>query len=508
MSPLADARRAVVRLALVWCLLLVPAHARAQREADNWYFGQRAGFVFGPAGPTPVLDGQMRTEFACAVASDPATGQLRLYTNGERVWNREHRVMPHGDSLRGSFYVNQGALLVPAPGPARRYYLFTLRQPVQDRACALFYSVVDLALDAGQGDVVAAAKNVPLAGGLTMKLTAVPHANGRDYWVLAHAWGSAEFLVYPLTERGVGALRRQAIGPAHPAQPADTTGDRGLRGFLRASPDGRRLACAVSFGTEPFAIFDFDAATGTISRYVNLGALHDAYGVCFSPDNSKLYVQNFTRLPGNAGFAVLSQYDLAAGDDAAVAASGRSVVAGNPATNVSAIEGGGVYYALQNGPDGRMYGASAYRNAATLPGENGLRTLFVLGRPNAAGFACALRAQPFEAFGDRSVFGGLPNFLQNVFNGREPAEAPACAPGPAALYPNPCAEACYVQLGDACGQPYALTLYDALGRRAARFARTGASDEPPFPVAGLAPGLYVAELRFARQVQYRKVVKQ
>ncbi|HEX8329345.1 MAG TPA: hypothetical protein VF629_17550 [Hymenobacter sp.] len=502
-----SALRALAQLTFVLWLLFAPEPARAQHEADNWYFGQWAGFVFGPSGPTPVLDGQLTTEFACAVASDPVTGQLLFYTNAERVWNREHKVMPHGDSLRGTFFVNQGALLVPAPGRVRRYYLFTLRQPVQDKACALSYSVVDAELDAGRGDVVTGEKNVPLAGGLTMKLTAVPHANGRDYWVLAHRWGTAEFLVYPVTAQGVGAARRQAIGPAHPVQPADTTGDKGLRGFLQASPDGRHLACAVSFGVEPFALFDFDAATGTLSHYVNLGALLDGYGVCFSPDNTKLYVQNFTRLPAGIDSNVLSQYDLAAGDYTAVAASGRSVVAGNPGTNVSSTTGGGVYYALQNGPDGRMYGASAYYNRA-LPSGNGLQTLFVIGRPNALGFACALRAERFPAFADRAVFGGLPNFIQNVFNGREPAEAPACAPGPAALYPNPCAEACYVQLGDACGQPYALALYDALGRRVAGFARTGAPDEPPFPVAGLAPGLYLAELRFARQVRYHKLVKQ
>ncbi|HEX8429437.1 T9SS type A sorting domain-containing protein [Hymenobacter sp.] len=488
-------------------LLYVAAPAWAQHEADHWYFGDRTGFDFGQGSPVPVLDGQLTTSFASAVASEPATGQLLFYSNAERVWNRLHDLMPHGDGLRGNNYANQGALIVPVPGQAGRYYLFTLRQPVQDRACGLHYSMVDMERDAGRGDVVETEKNVPLAGGLTEKLTALPHANGRDYWVLVHVWGTAEFLVYPITAQGVGAPRRQAIGPTHPVQPADTVRGKGTAGFLRASPDGRRLAAAVAFGVEPFSLFDFDTATGTVSHYVNLGALQDGYGVCFSPDNTKLYVQNFTRLPDNSGYNVLSQYDLAAGTDAAVAASGRSVVAGNPATNVSATEGGGVFYALQNGPDGRMYGASAYSAAGAPPGENGLQTMFVLGRPNAAGFACELRAQRF-AFGGRPVYGGLPNFLQNTFDGREPAvEAPICEPGPVSLYPNPCAEACYVRLASECGQPFTLTLYDALGRRVTQFARTGARDEPPFPVSSLAAGLYIAELRFSRQVFYEKLVK-
>ncbi len=43
-----DTSRAVARLALVLGLLFAPERMWAQHEADNWYFGERAGFRFTP----------------------------------------------------------------------------------------------------------------------------------------------------------------------------------------------------------------------------------------------------------------------------------------------------------------------------------------------------------------------------------------------------------------------------------------------------------------------------
>lgn len=502
---------------LLLLLLWLSASTRgfAQHEADNWYFGDRAGLSFRDRAPVPLTDGQLTTPYACAVASAPTTGQLLFYSNGMQVWNQAHQLMPHGDSLRGYYGANQGALIVPVPGDAHRYYLFTLWQQTQPPAptqfgggvSQLFYSLIDLRLGGGRGDVVAASKNTPLAGRLTEKLTAVRHANGRDYWVLVHRWASNEFLVYAVTAEGIEVASSQAIGPTHPALLADTAQAKGTAGYLQASPDGRRLACAVAFGTEPFSLLNFDAATGTFSNPLNLGLLRDAYGVCFSPDNTKLYVEDHTELPGRAGNAVLSQYDLAAGDAAAVAASGRSIVAGNPATNIRANQGFGGYYALQNGPDGRIYGASGYQ-PADKPLDYQRRTMFVIGRPNARGFGAAVHYQSF-AFEDQvHVAGGLPNFMQHSFNGLEPSPSVDldCEPGPVTLFPNPSADAFRGQVLGNCPQPYTLRIYNAIGQQVARYEGRETTSQVPISVASLAAGIYLVELRFAHHVAHEKLI--
>ena len=198
---------------------------------------------------------------ANTVLSDPATGQLQLYSDGKRVWGRDHRVMPNGDGLWESLfpgsptlspsYATQEALLGPMPDDTADYYLFTLRAgqkglatnvPAAAYASSLAYSQVDMRRNNGLGDVVLKTKNRRLAAGLTEKLTTVRHANGRDYWVLCHEWLSNAFVVYPVTTAtaGMGPATRCAVGPV---VPADTVAGSYFQGLVaeavQAAPNGR-----------------------------------------------------------------------------------------------------------------------------------------------------------------------------------------------------------------------------------------------------------------------------
>lgn len=518
---------------LAWVLLLLLGSSRAwaQHEADNWYFNERAGFTFRAGAPQVLLDGQMTAFDASTVLSDPATGQLRLYSDGGRVWGRDHRVMPNGSDLWGSLfpdsptlspsYATQGALLVPVPGDAAGYYLFTLRAgkgmppstvPANTYASSLAYSQVDMRRNNGLGDVVPETKNRRLATGLTEKLTAVRHANGRDYWVLCHEWLSNAFVVYPVTAAGVGPAARYAVGPV---EPADTIAKSfsyfqdQVSGAMQAAPNGRKLAFGhvTSSGTRPpLGLFDFNPATGAVSNYVSLGPLIDANSPCFSPDNTKLYVPDFRRTPNGPGRNVITQFDLQAGDGAAIAASGQSIVAGNPATNISSTVLGEFVYLLQNGPDGRMYGASGYQGPGALPGD-AANVFYVINRPNARGFACDVRAQRFDFVG-RDGTGGLPNFMQHYFNGREPAPADAaCDPAQTTVFPNPATATFRVRQPGPCALPYALAVYDAVGRKVLGQTVADPAREAPVEVAGLAAGVYVVELRFAQRTVVKKLVK-
>jgi hypothetical protein len=505
--------------ALLW-LLGSKQPVWAQREATNWYFGDQAGFSFQAGAPRPLFDGQMSTSYASTVLSDPITGQLLLYSNGEQVWGRDHRVMPNGSTLVGSSYVTQGTLLVPLPDDPSRYYLFTLKawgatgtspQPVAASAGRLAYSVVDLRLNQGLGDVVAQTKNRVVATGLNEKLTAVRHANGRDYWVICHEWQSNVFLVAAVRAAGIGPFTRYAVGPAQPVDTLNIAFQDQARGVLQASPDGRKLAYGVLTGGSSvlptFGLYDFDPATGAVTNFVNLGPLRDAYAPCFSPDNSKLYVPNFGRTPDGQRYNIISQYDLQAGDEAAIAASGQSIIIGNPATNINPAGGGDVLYQLQNGPDGRLYGASGYRSAGPdeQPGDD-RNVFFVVNRPNARGFACDVQYQRFD-FGGRYGNPGLPNFMQHYFDGLEPVPVAACALAELGLFPNPTTDAFQIRLPVTCFQPYTLTVCDALGRKVLKHTILTPANQHPINVTTLAAGLYVVEVRFAQQVVVKKLLK-
>ena len=83
----------------------------SQKEENIWYFGNRAGLDFNSGSPVALTDGVLFTNEGCSVISDN-TGNLLFYTDGTRVWNKNHRQMPNGLELMGNFSSNQSAVTV------------------------------------------------------------------------------------------------------------------------------------------------------------------------------------------------------------------------------------------------------------------------------------------------------------------------------------------------------------------------------------------------------------
>nr|WP_236943328.1 T9SS type A sorting domain-containing protein [Hymenobacter sp. PAMC 26628] len=98
--------------------------------------------------------------------------------------------------------------------------------------------------------------------------------------------------------------------------------------------------------------------------------------------------------------------------------------------------------------------------------------------------------------------------MQHYFNGLEPAPADtACDPAQATVFPNPATAAFQVRQPGTCFLPYALAVYDAVGRKVLGRTVAGNASEAPVEVAGLAAGVYVVELRFAQRTVVKKLVK-
>lgn len=358
---------------LLCALLLLPRSGQAQPEAYNWNFGALAGIHFPAGGGTGITTtgSSMYADEACASISD-ATGILQCYTNSLQVWDRAGQPMPGGVLQGGDLSTTQGALLLRHPGQNRFYDLFTVGAIGSASFGTLRHSSVDMSLRGGLGDVVLP-NSVPVAtpGGsqVAEKLTAILHANGRDYWIVVHGWDNNLFYSYLLGPGGLAAAPvASAVGSVHTG-----TGGGGSNsiGYMRASPNGRLLAASqVSAGIE---LFSFDAATGRVSTPQAVPHTTDAYyGLEFSPDNSKLYTTN-----GGQAF----QLDLAAGF---------------ARTALPVLTGGSM--ALQRGPDGQIY-LSAYL----------MGSIAIIHQPNAPGLACNLQDQAFGLAGGRCAI-GLPNF--------------------------------------------------------------------------------------------------
>jgi len=182
--------------------LLFFNQANAQDEANIWYFGYNAGIDFNSGAPVALTDGQLSTYEGCVTISN-AAGELLFYTDGIKVWDKNHTIMPNGFDLLGNSSSTQSGIIVPNPANPNIYYVFTV-----DELCypnGLRFSEVDLSLNGGTGDVTSN-KNIPLHTPSTEKITAIKHANGIDFWVITHDWNSNDFLSFKVTAAGVNLV--------------------------------------------------------------------------------------------------------------------------------------------------------------------------------------------------------------------------------------------------------------------------------------------------------------
>jgi gliding motility-associated-like protein len=349
----------------------------AQGETNIWYFGQLAGLDFNSGSPVALTNGALSTSEGSATICDK-NGSLLFYTDGIRVWNKNHVQMPNGNGLLGDPSSALSAIIVPKPGSTTRYYIFTVA--AQGNPGGFCYSEVDMALNGGLGDVLVANKNTQLFTPAVEKITAVKHANGLYVWVLAHGFTNNRYYAYLVTCNGVSSAVTSDVGQVE--------GWPGW-GYLVASPDGTKLASAMrNIG---FELLDFNNATGVVSNPVFLGNPTECYGVSFSPDNNVLY-----GLKINGGS--IWQWNLQAGSPAAIIAS--MIQVGTAGGTAAPYSGG----AMQLGPDGKMYIT-----------QYGQPYLSAINNPNVLGAGCNLQLNAVDLLGRVSTL-GLPPFIQSYFD--------------------------------------------------------------------------------------------
>ncbi|WP_299535749.1 T9SS type B sorting domain-containing protein [Ulvibacterium sp.] len=364
--------------------LFISIAVHAQREAAIWYFGRNAGVDFNSGTPVALTDGALNTVEGCATVSD-AGGNLLFYTDGTDVWNRNHQVMPNGTGLLGNETSTQSAIVVPIPESPNRYYVLTVLQ--EAKSPGLNYSVLDMNLDGGLGDITAQ-KNITLEMRVAEKLTAVQHANKRDIWVLAHRWDSDAFLAYLVTPTGINPVPVESnVGSMHA-----TLFSSGYAGYMKVSPTGNKLvACILQLGV--VELFDFDNATGRVSNALQLDqdSFKGYYGAEFSPSGRFLYLTDAINVIPRR--SILYQYDTQSAD----IVGSRTIVYDDMGQGLTAIRG------LQLGIDGKIYAANTNRPF-----------LSSIENPEEPGPACNFVLESVDLNGRLSTL-GLPQFIQSFF---------------------------------------------------------------------------------------------
>ncbi|MBK6835968.1 MAG: gliding motility-associated C-terminal domain-containing protein [Bacteroidetes bacterium] len=282
----------------------------------------------------------------------------------------------------GHYSTTQAALIIPKPNSEYIYYVIT-GDAHWDITKGVHYSVVDMRLNGGLGDVTE--KNILLTPApTTEKLVGIRHCNGLDYWIITHPSNSSAYNAYLVTSNGIKPTPVVSYGSvAQPIQNGFGTAYENV-GYLKASPDGKKLAAIMWDGLVDLEILDFNSATGQITNPIGIGLPNDyhGYGLSFSPDSKKLYAS----LGG-----LIYQFDLTNPTFNAIVASKQTIY--HDFWDVSG---------MQLGPDGKIY-------VLTLP------TLSVINNPNSIGSSCNFQHNilPWATW---CCGHGFPNFIDGGIN--------------------------------------------------------------------------------------------
>src|SRR5687768_13934197 len=114
-----------VAFLLLFLLILTGYQSQAQRETDHWFFGKNVGLKFDGPNYTLLPNSKINTPEGCSTISD-SLGNLLFYTDGIKVWNKQHQQMPDGFGLKGDPSSSQSALIIKKPGNNPIYYIFTV----------------------------------------------------------------------------------------------------------------------------------------------------------------------------------------------------------------------------------------------------------------------------------------------------------------------------------------------------------------------------------------------
>lgn len=391
-----------MKIKYILFFLLVSVSAFCQGEASNWYFGDYAGISFSTGAPValtdmPMTGNNLMSEEGCTSISD-SSGTLLFYTNGTRVWDRNHNVMANGTNLHGNQSSSQSAIIVPKPGSVTNYYIFTVDEH-NSNTFGLQYSEVDMTLNSGLGDLIST--NTQLLDHCTEKITAVKSFDCSEIWVIAYSSVNGQvkgsyntFFSYKISAAGV---------QPNPIQSTMTVGGiNDGRGYLKVSADGTKLAIAHQGAAgNNLYLYDFNKQTGVVNDelYLDMSDPSDPnnngntqpYGIEFSLSTNKLYVTSSTP----AAQTYLWQFDLLT----------------NAVTLVS-YQDNGFRGALQMGPDGKIY------RALSVDYDNGSRYLGVIDNPEADGIACNYQHDAIDLDPNnegRKSRQGLPPFIQSLF---------------------------------------------------------------------------------------------
>lgn len=358
------------------------------QRANIWYFGQNAGIDFNKQPPVPI-SGPLNTPEGCSVICD-RNGEVIFSTDGLRVYDKNDievtttlvggvpTPIPIPPGIGGEPGSTQSALIMPVAGDETIFYIFTTQQVHGSNTYELRYSLYDLKLNNGNGGLVE--YNKLLFTRSTERIT------GNGQWMIAHEYGNNSFRAYPVSTTGIGNPVISSLGSDHLL-----TEELNGQGYMELTGNLLAVALSTSPANNALEIFDFVDTTGVVTNFRRLD-LNTTSGQVYGVEISGNKI--LTTIKGTPNSFLREAYiDFQ---------NNPVLITPGPASGPIAAELG----AIQRGPDGTIYvavnGASALATVNFNPDTLQLSGLALGAFPLAGGTQSRL---------------GLPNFVQQIFNG-------------------------------------------------------------------------------------------
>jgi len=369
-------------------------------------------------------------------------GNFKILCNGFKLMDSTGTTIEGGDTITPSEFCkwedgfssySQSSLILPFRNDM--YYVITatasdtmITNYWNQNIYALFdqvlYTKVDMKLNNGLGKVVS--KGISMVDNVKLSKTqmmACRHADGVNWWVLKQAHDTNMVYKFIVTEDSVYNLGVQGMGEPH-------WGYYDIKGQIMFNTQGTQYA-TVAWGRNLIFLADFNRCTGNISnpqiRYLPIHSRSAsiltldtlAVGVCFSPNDSLLYVVKDYNL-----------YQLDLHDPDSLTAWYRVA---NMDTTYDQFQ---KWSALYKGPDDKVY----------IGNWGGLgRAMSVIDNPNVKGVGCNFcpKCLQFGTIGAKN-----PPCMPNYELGKDSALLVGCTPvslpsppeegvGELVVYPNP-----------------------------------------------------------------------
>lgn len=317
------------QLSLLIMLLVINTKAQEKLRGVNWAVGFAPTLLIHfDSNKIVSLDtlNNLGLTFGSSCISD-TSGILKIICNGHYIVGKDGHWIENGDLINtplgfklfnyyhGDGFFNQMSIILPKKD--NQYYVFTtgMSDVAYDdwkvaqtdfRFDVLSYHIVDMDANAGAGKVVS--KNNILMRDARLshnRMTAVRHANGRDWWLIKPHRNLQTYYIFRITSDSI-------IGPITQSFPfyLDSIPRQfdmyGLQGQCAFSPDGNWFATteATQYGS---VVYRFDRCSGQLNYYnffklpiidsqFNPLLYDHTVGVCFSPNSKLLYLNSIPNI--------------------------------------------------------------------------------------------------------------------------------------------------------------------------------------------------------------------